>query len=410
MSNLPSWVPEFERVFNFKKHEGPLLFTLATVDQQNRPRARTCVCRGWLFNSRNTGVLLFTTDRRMDKTSQLAENDAFEAVFYSEAHHAQFRIQGFAKLLSDDMTPAMAHAPGSTYDAIGQVLYENKNKDQLYRTVDDRSYPIYGNSSPQGLSPTGSPKPDDFEAVKSRLGNMSDTDSITSSDETGATSAASTNSSPSSEEWNKEYHRVWDSLSPTTKSSFRKPQPRSLMSDDKKKQLDKFARGVDGEHEDLSNFVVVLLCPNRVDFCTVDGAGYRNIFTRLGEDEWREQERSDRGARQAFQAEQTAVAELHKSFEYCREPRTYPDNGSTLAQPSEETVVRESRGDERMQKFGVFSLGCVSGTVCNLSFLWWNTPKRLSKDIRKRVVTHKPMRLTAVLSSSGNSLQAVPNR
>lgn len=291
MSNLPSWVPEFERVFNFKKHEGPLLFTLATVDAQNRPRARTCVCRGWLFNNRNTGVLLFTTDRRMDKTGQLAENDAFEAVFYSDAHHAQFRIQGFAKLLSDDLTPAMAHAPGSTYDAIGQVLYENKNKDQLYRTVDDRSYPIYGNSSPQGLSPTGSPKPDDFEAVKSRLGNMSDTDSVTSSsDETGASSAGSTNSSPSGQEWNKEYHRVWDSLSPTTKSSFRKPQPRSLMSDDKKKQLDKFARGVDGEHEDLSNFVVVLLCPNRVDFCTVDGAGYRNIFTRLGEDEWREQE------------------------------------------------------------------------------------------------------------------------
>lgn len=190
--------------------------------------------------------------------------------------------------MSDEHTPEFAHAPGSTYDAIGQVLYENKNKDQLYRTVDDRSYPIYGNTSPQGLSPTGSPKPD-FEAVKSRLGNMSDTESVASSDETGATSASS-NSQPTGQEWNKEYHRVWDALAPATKSSFRKPQPRSLMSTDKKKQLDKFARGVDGEHEDLSNFVVVMLCPNQVDFCTVDGAGYRNIFTRLGEDEWREQE------------------------------------------------------------------------------------------------------------------------
>lgn len=286
MSNLPSWVPEFDRVF--KKQQGPLLFTLATVDAHNRPRARTCVSRGWLFNNRNTGVLLFTTDRRMDKTAQLEENDAFEAVFYSEAHHAQFRVQGFARLLADDKLPAMAHAPGSTYDAIGQVLYENKHKDQLYRTVDDGSYPIYGHGSPCGVSPTGSPKPD-FEAVKSRLGNMSDSESQ-SSDETGATSAGSLVASPSEQEWSTEYHRVWDTLSPTTKSSFRKPQPRSLMSTDKKKQLDKFARGVDGEHEDLSNFVVVLLCPNRVDFCTVDGAGYRNIFTRLGEDEWREQE------------------------------------------------------------------------------------------------------------------------
>jgi len=91
-------------------------FTLATVameDGHTVPRARTAIFRGMFAsippNSKNpaernppafeSDCPTFTTDARMEKAGQIAQNDRVEMVFWCQEPVTQWRVRGGATLL-----------------------------------------------------------------------------------------------------------------------------------------------------------------------------------------------------------------------------------------------------------------------------------------------------------------------
>ncbi|KAH7106689.1 hypothetical protein BKA62DRAFT_611614 [Auriculariales sp. MPI-PUGE-AT-0066] len=80
------------------KHPSYNLFQLATVED-TIPRVRTVVHRAFLKPETLNPLLLVTTDVRMPKSAQIADNDNVELAWYIEPTMEQFRIFGKASLV-----------------------------------------------------------------------------------------------------------------------------------------------------------------------------------------------------------------------------------------------------------------------------------------------------------------------
>lgn len=96
---------------------------------------------------------------------------------------------------------------------------------------------------------------------------------------------------PSKSEWNEEYKRIWKSLSIFGKTSFKRPEPGTLLDDDKRRRLDKLSRGVDGSSDDagIDNFVVIAMFVNDADVF-YDLSNRRCKAKRLSDDDWIEED------------------------------------------------------------------------------------------------------------------------
>ncbi|CAN6610370.1 hypothetical protein TRVA0_004S02542 [Trichomonascus vanleenenianus] len=248
MSCMPPWVPSFT---NCVRNVSPVLFTFSSVSKDGFPHARTCVFRSFLFDDRNTGVLVFTTDRRMSKVEELTSSDGkFEACFYFAKERCQFRFSGFAQLLTQTQRPTMrAEIPSAV------PLGTPSSSPSSLSSSSSSFYPVFTPSF--------------------RVGELYDEEFPP----------------PTEEEWRAEYERVWHGMSPELKSSFRKPTPGTLLTDNARKRIDSIARGVDGASEESGkeNFVVVLMFVNTVDLYDNDQEK-RTLFTRTKEDVWVEQD------------------------------------------------------------------------------------------------------------------------
>jgi hypothetical protein len=77
--------------------EGPLLMTLATVDDLAVVDARTVVCR----EIAQDGSLWFTSDSRSAKNAQLAKNPIAAAVIWLAHCRRQFRFQGSVDVVEE---------------------------------------------------------------------------------------------------------------------------------------------------------------------------------------------------------------------------------------------------------------------------------------------------------------------
>ncbi len=74
---------------------------LATVRSDNTPANRTVVFRGFLEGSNQ---LMFISDRRSEKISQLQQNPNAEACWYFTKTREQFRISGQLSVVTDKST------------------------------------------------------------------------------------------------------------------------------------------------------------------------------------------------------------------------------------------------------------------------------------------------------------------
>ncbi|KAK9475749.1 pyridoxamine 5'-phosphate oxidase-domain-containing protein [Lipomyces japonicus] len=250
----PPWVSAFRQSYPNKPASGndnlkPTSFTLSTVSVLNythpingekkivyRPHARIVMFRGFAF-SPNSGILTVTTDRRMPKFEQLASKTTegtFEGCFYFPEKFHQFRISGTSKLVylkapeyNGEQVPNLdlANAKVVVYDAQTET-----ETDADHGVID-------------------------------------------------------------------EFNKAWDALSPGMKLTFTKPPPGSEFTPEAFEQLEKVEektqKVLGGEELDLkliqegrSNFVLILLIPEVVDFVDVTGAGRRVLFTRRSEYEW----------------------------------------------------------------------------------------------------------------------------
>lgn len=385
---VPSWVPAVEA--GLTQSPKPHTFSFATVTKTGLPRVRTCVVRGWLFDDKTTGVLLFTTDARSQKTIELdATGGIFEACFYfpgkvltsddptrqdsfdpaefspttssttpntqtsskkKSAPGIQIRLSGFAQTISptrgwyptmvppntaseqslinkNSSTSLSSSASSSSSSSSTHISYNPDSNPQAYPIYSPKyvrafraqsklcekedNSPKHIQSSPyddsSNIIPVSKEKSSSRPETKTAL-LSSGSDSNTSSPGQDSPHLNNLNTTqpdqaspltypphpPSQSEWDAEYHRIWSSLSPGAKSSFRRPSPGATLDDECRRQLDKLVRGVDGasDAKGLSNFAVVAMFVNDADVL-IDGVGAahrRNKTHRVMEDDWTEEE------------------------------------------------------------------------------------------------------------------------
>lgn len=269
---MPPWVPALDSCIS--QSPRPHTFTFCTVSLDNRPRARTCVLRSWLFNDKSTGVLIFTTDKRSSKISDLNHNNGnFEACFYFENTSMQFRLSGFAQVLSLDQYPTMAQHPQSVQTSFIQS-------------------PPSPSFYPQSLANTPPSSDEDWFESKSFAAaaypvyspSWKSLHDIYSHD-------CGQPPVPTATEWKQEYLRIWSEMRHSAKSSFRRPMPGTALTKPSANLIDAISRGVDGTSDDvgLENFSVMVMFINGADVLA-DKVNRRSLYERVEGDDWVEQE------------------------------------------------------------------------------------------------------------------------
>lgn len=290
MAQIPPWVPALSSCI--AQSPRPHTFTFCTVSRDNMPRARTCVFRSWLFNDPSTGVLIFTTDQRSSKISDLIYQDGkYEACFYFPAMSMQVRLSGFTQILSYHQYPtamdiASSSGPGrhppsptgtpafypttSAHPAAAAAMSQMPpntishamfaNQHQTSYNPPSKKYPVY--------SPTYKSTHDMFSSSQGRA------------------------PAPSPDEWRAEFLRVWSTMRQSAQASFRRPPPGSPMSPPSHSAIDKIARGVDGYSDEsgLENFTVLVMFVNHADCLTDRYMNRRVLYHRVNEGEWVEEE------------------------------------------------------------------------------------------------------------------------
>jgi len=98
-NNLPSWRQDLK---SSRKKEGKSpsnrWIQLATVSEENEPRLRTVVFRGWLKDS---SMIIFT-DRRSDKIGHLKSNPNAEILWFFLKSKSQYRFKGKLREIIDN--------------------------------------------------------------------------------------------------------------------------------------------------------------------------------------------------------------------------------------------------------------------------------------------------------------------
>lgn len=277
------WVPMFLSAVDtqLQMAPGPLTFQFATVDADGSPHVRTCVYRGWLFDTKGTNVPTFTTDTRMAKAEQLAANDRFEAVFYFPAANKQVRMRGRARMLTRDTYPQVVLPRYLTQETDG----EGSAVTHLRRLSRDAAGEPAAPPEPPVVYPL---------VLPAAASHVTKTQESHSHLFTHLADLPLQLLPPLKEEWTREWLRQWGKLSRAMRDSFRKPAPGAPLDEEKLQLLDKISRGVDGGGVEAGkkNFAVVCLFVEAVDIVKFGGSrDHRWVATRDPEsDTWAEQE------------------------------------------------------------------------------------------------------------------------
>lgn len=258
---MAPWVPTF--IQSTKNNTQPFLpFQIATTDElTNTPRCRTVVFRDFLFKDKKSNVLTFNTDIRSGKIKESFPNGLdttapIEACFYFPETMEQYRLRGSCFLVSKK-TSNISKKIVEKYGIVSPGV-SGHHKEDLYKYEDE---------------------------VNEAMG-IENTNATT-----GENNAAkgSVIRPPTTTEWQMEIRRQWYSLSRTSRSQYRKPDPGKPITSETSEKLDKIQRGVDGTDENagLENFALVCLCIDKVDYLNLKNGsgGERLIFTRTADED-----------------------------------------------------------------------------------------------------------------------------
>ena len=131
-NNLPSWRQDLK--FSRKKESKSLSnkwIQLATASENNEPRIRTVVFRGW-YN--DTSMIIYT-DRRSEKIEHLKYNSNGEILWFFLKTKSQYRFKGKISELSNNQnywdtlsekskSSWFWGSPGEKFNPKGQPAYE----------------------------------------------------------------------------------------------------------------------------------------------------------------------------------------------------------------------------------------------------------------------------------------------
>lgn len=297
---MAPWVPGFQAAL--ESETAPFItFLFATVDSSGFPHNRTLVFRGFLFNDKTNNVLTFTLDKRLEKYAELLQNDAFEAVFYFVKRRHQFRFRGRARLIDSSHTPAIDLSTIQPKHILQNSTYSGSNSSSSGSDSEDEnlnitvalslSLSVEKESLSRELAPQQLPIPHTTISPSLLLHIQKDT---------SHTSLLFTNlhdltqfefKPPTQAEWDGEIRRQWSTLLKLLQASFRKPVPKSPLTEEKRNMIDKIMRGVDGKKPEngLVNFAVAGLFVDYVDFVDLE-KDRRYIYSKDSGHMWSEQE------------------------------------------------------------------------------------------------------------------------
>jgi pyridoxamine 5'-phosphate oxidase len=147
-----TWLPIFRDALDAEYGERPRIATLATVDAEHRPRARTVVVR----RIDDDGALWIVSSAYSDKNAQLRQTPAAELVLYLPNAREQFRLFGPASVIGrGDDEPARQAFWATLSDAARATFY----------------WPIIGQPATNAAAvpavlPASTPMPDHFELIR----------------------------------------------------------------------------------------------------------------------------------------------------------------------------------------------------------------------------------------------------
>lgn len=125
MSLAPWRSPLVRALHRNRSHANSRYPQLATVRANGRPANRTVVFRDFLDESNR---LLFVTDARSDKMTQLAHNPNAELCWYFTKTREQFRIGGTISIIG-------AHNARAANDAVRQAVWEGLSENSKQQFV-----------------------------------------------------------------------------------------------------------------------------------------------------------------------------------------------------------------------------------------------------------------------------------
>jgi PPOX class probable FMN-dependent enzyme len=99
---MSEWVDELTRALSDEFGDKPHVCTLATVDKNGAPRARSIVCR----KLASDGSLWIVSDARSEKNEHLKAAPQAEAVFWLPTSRQQFRLLGSVRISNTANDPA----------------------------------------------------------------------------------------------------------------------------------------------------------------------------------------------------------------------------------------------------------------------------------------------------------------
>jgi len=118
--DMPPWLPTLRDALDLEWPHAPRVAALATVDENQRPRARSIVVR----EIDDAGLLHAVTDGRSDKTTQLRQTPFAELVFWLPTQRQQFRIAGRISVTTlVDNAPVVQRLWQSLTDASRALFY-----------------------------------------------------------------------------------------------------------------------------------------------------------------------------------------------------------------------------------------------------------------------------------------------
>ena len=152
-NKIPIWRQELKAA---RKKEGKLpssrWFQLCTINENNEPRLRTVVFRGWQTES---SILIFT-DKRSEKVTHLNLNSNAEVLWLFFKSKSQFRFKGKMKELKENMKywdslPDRSKStwywqhPGKEIDdniQSSQIISNNLNKPESFVVLEFEIYSV----------------------------------------------------------------------------------------------------------------------------------------------------------------------------------------------------------------------------------------------------------------------------
>ena len=152
-NKIPIWRQELKAA---RKKEGKLpssrWFQLCTINENNEPRLRTVVFRGWQTES---SILIFT-DKRSEKIAHLKLNSSAEVLWLFLKSKSQFRFKGKINELKENMSfwDSLSDRSKATWfwqhpgekiknnNEPSQIIYNNLNKPESFVVLEFQIYSV----------------------------------------------------------------------------------------------------------------------------------------------------------------------------------------------------------------------------------------------------------------------------